>query len=107
MGSTMILCYDYRCVANILLQLFFKMIYHIQIFTWIGINPEAFRNALINDFLSKGLEGLREMSSDGSKDTFSSYIKRTDPPFPVVLSLLKKQRLRGLVLLVKDMMRAD
>jgi len=66
----MMLCNDYRFVANILLQFFFKMISHIQIFTWIGINPAAIRNALISDFLSGWLEGLREVSSDDIKDTF-------------------------------------
>jgi len=62
------------------------MISNAQIFTWIGINPASVRNALIADFLSGGLEGLRSMSSDDIKDTFASYIKRSDPPFPIVLS---------------------
>ena len=83
------------------------MISNVQIFTWIGINPAPVRNALIADFLSGGLGGLRDMTSDDTKDTFASYVKRSDPPFPVVLSPLQKQRLRGLVLLVKDIVRAN
>ena len=78
------------------------MISNVQILTWIGINPATVHNAIIADFLSGGLDGLRDMSSDDIKSTFASYIKRTDAPFPVVLSPLQKQRLRGLVLLVKD-----
>jgi len=83
------------------------MISNVQILTWIGINPATVRNAIISDFLSGGLDGLRDMSSDDIKSTFASYVKRTDPPFPVVLSPLQKQRLRGLVLLVKDIVRAN
>ena len=83
------------------------MISNVQIFTWIGINSATVRNALIADFLSGGLDGLRDMSSDDIKSTFASYVKRADPPFPVVLSPLQKQRLRGLVLLVKDIVRAN
>ena len=85
------------------------MISNVQIFTWIEINPATVRNALITDFLSGGLDGLRDMSSDDIKNTFASYVKRTDSPFPVVLppSPLQKQRLRGLVLLVKDIVRAN
>jgi len=64
MGSTMILCNDYRCVANILLHFYFhiflKMICNVQIFTWIGINPAPVRNAVISEFLSGGFEGLRD-----------------------------------------------
>ncbi len=65
------------------------MISHVQIFTWIGINPAPVRNALIADFLSGGLGGLRDMPSDGIKGIFASYVKRTDPPFPVILSPLQ------------------
>jgi len=83
------------------------MISNVQIFTWIGIVPATVRNSIIADFLSGGLDGLRDMSSDDIKSTFASYIKRTDAPFPVVLSPLQKQRLRGLVLLVKDIVRAN
>ena len=83
------------------------MISNVQTFTWIGINPAPVRNALIADSLSGGLDGLRDMSSDDIKGTFASYVKRSDPPFPVVLSPLQKQRLRGLVLLVKDIVRAN
>ena len=50
------------------------MISHVQIFTWIGINPAPVRNALIADFLLGGLGGLRDMSYDDIKGTFASNV---------------------------------
>ena len=37
---------------------------NVQIFTRIGIAPAAARNAIIDDFLSEGLEGLLHMSDE-------------------------------------------
>ena len=82
------------------------MISLTQILTWIGISPAAVRNAIINDLLSNGLEDLKDLTHDEVKDTLSSYAKRNDGPFPVVLTPLQKQRLRGLVLLIKDITRS-
>ena len=40
------------------------MITNVQIMTWIGINPAAAQNALIADFLSDGLIGLKDLTQD-------------------------------------------
>ena len=60
------------------------MISNVKILTWIGINPAAARNALIADFLFDGLEGLKDLTCEDVKDTFASYPKRTDGPFPII-----------------------
>ena len=83
------------------------MISNSQIMTWIGISPAAARNALISDFLSDGLIGLKDLTLDDVKETFSSYAKRTDGPFPIPLTVLRKKRLWGLVLVVKDILRSQ
>ena len=83
------------------------MISNSQIMTWIGIGPAAARNALISDFLSDGLIGLKDLTLDDVKETFSSYAKRTDGPFPIPLTVLHKKRLWGLVLVVKDILRSQ
>ena len=83
------------------------MISNVQIMTWIGINPAAVRNALIADFLSDGLIGLKDLTQDDVKETFASYSKRTDGPFPIPLTVLHKKRLWGLVLVVKDILRSQ
>ena len=80
---------------------------NIQMFTWIGISVAGARNAIIGDFLSDGLEGLEHMSDEEVKDTCSSYAKRADGPFPVILSPVHKQRMKSLVLWVKDMKRGQ
>ena len=68
---------------------------NVQIFTSIGIQPANQRNAVIADFLSGGLEGLEHLSSDDVKDACTSYAKRTDGNFPVILSTLHRQRLKS------------
>ena len=83
------------------------MISNSQIMTWIGINPAAARNALISDFLSDGLIGLKDLTLNDVKETFSSYAKRTDGPFSIPLTVLHKKRLLGLVLVVKDILRSQ
>ena len=83
------------------------MISNVQIMQWIDINPAAARNALIADFLSDGLIGLKDLTLDDVKETFSSYAKRTDGPFPIPLTVLHKKRLWGLVLVVKDILRSQ
>ena len=78
-----------------------------QILTRIGITVAAARTAIINDLLSGGLEGLAQMSDEDVKDACASYAKRTDGVFPVILPQLQRQRLRSLVLWVKDKIRAQ
>ena len=78
---------------------------NVQLMTWIGINQANRRNAIINDFLSDGLAGLEHMTTEEVKDMCASYAKRTDAPFPVILTPTQKQRMKGLVLWVKDRVR--
>ena len=73
-----------------------------QIMTMVGIAPAANRNAIIADLLSEGLDGLKYMTDEEVRDTCTSYTKRTDGPFPVVLTPVQKQRIKSLVLWVKD-----
>ena len=73
-----------------------------QIMTMVGIAPAANRNAIIADLLSEGLDGLKYMTDEEVRDTCTSYAKRTDGPFPVVLTPVQKQRIKSLVLWVKD-----
>merc|ERR1719296_187280 len=80
---------------------------NIQILTWISIFVAQQRNAIIADLLSDGLGGLEHMTHDNVKETCSSYAKRTDVPFPIILTLLTKQRIHSLVLWVQDMIRAE
>ena len=80
---------------------------NIQIMTWIVITVAQQRNAIIADLLSDGLGGLEHMTHDDVKETCSSYAKRTDGPFPIILTQLTKQRIHSLVLRVQDMMRAE
>ena len=82
------------------------VISNTQVFTWIGFTTVAKRNAVIADFLQEGYEALEFMSDDDVKDMYTSYAKRTDAPFPIICSSVQKQRLRSLVLWVKDMSRA-
>ena len=74
----------------------------IAIFTRMGITPAAARNAIIDDFLSEGLEGLRHMSDEDVRETCASYAKRQDGAFPIVLTPIQRQRMKALVLWVKD-----
>ena len=63
----------------------------IQIFTFMGFQPAAARNAIIADFLSDRLESLYDMTDEDVSEACTSYAKRSDPPFPVMLSpILKK-----------------
>ena len=73
-----------------------------QIMTMVGIAPAANRNAIIADLLSEGLDGLKYMTDEEVRDTCTSYAKRTDGPFPVVLTPVQKQRIKSLVLWAKD-----
>ena len=63
---------------------------HMQIMTWIGIGVAQLRNAIISDLLSDGLGGLEHMTHDDVKETCLSYAKRTDSPFPIILTPLAK-----------------
>ena len=71
---------------------------NIQIMTWIGISVANQRNAIISDFLSDGLSGLEHMTHEDVKEMCSSYAKRTDAPFPIILTPIAKQRIHSLVL---------
>ena len=75
---------------------------NIQIMTMVGIAPAVNRNAIIADFLSEGLGGLTYMTHEDVRDTCLSYAKRTDGQFPIVLTPVQKQRMKSLVLWVKD-----
>src|SRR5210317_345036 len=79
----------------------------IGIFTRMGIEPLAARNAILADFLSEGLEGLTHMTDDEVKDACASYAKRQDGEFPVILTPIQKQRIKALVLWVKDYHRVN
>ena len=79
---------------------------NIQIFTHMDFAPAATRNAIIADFLAGGLDGLEHMSEDDVKDACTSYARRQDGEFPIILTQLQRYRLKGLVLWVKDMFRA-
>ena len=62
---------------------------------------------MINDFLSGGLTELEHMSRNDVKDACTSYAKRTNSPFPIIMTILQKQRMKALILWVKDMVRAQ
>ena len=79
----------------------------IAIMTRMGIEPAAARNAIIADFLSEVLEGLQHMSDEEVQDMCTSYAKRTDGVFPLILTPIQKQRLRSLALWVKDRARVN
>ena len=78
---------------------------NIQIMNMIGVGPAANRNAIITDLLSEDLDGLKHMTDEEVCDTCASYAKRTDGPFPVILTPVQKQRIKSLVLWVKDQER--
>ena len=80
---------------------------NIQIFTQMGISPAVDRNAIIADFLSEGLEGLQNMTEEEVRDACSSYAKRQDGVFPVILTPVQRQRMWALVLWVKDRVRVQ
>ena len=80
---------------------------NIQIFTQMGIAPAVNRNAIIGDFFSEGLEGLRDMTEEEVREVCASYAKRQDGAFPVVLTPIQRQRMLALVLWVKDRARVQ
>lgn len=80
---------------------------NIQLFTWMGIVPVEARNAVIVDFMLDRLVGLQGMTLDDVKETYNRYAKRTGAPFPILLTPLQKQRMRSLVLWVKDRERVQ
>ena len=80
---------------------------NIAIFTQMGIGPAVDRNAIIGDFLSEGLEGLKEMTDEDVRDACSSYVKRQDGAFPIILTPIQRQRMLALVLWVKDRARVN
>ena len=63
------------------------------------------RQAISTDFLSEGLDGLVNMTDEDVRDTCSGYAKRTDGVFPIILTPIQKQRMRSLVLWVRDQAR--
>jgi len=64
-------------------------------------------NTLFSELLSGVLKDLKGMPSDDIKDIFPYCVKRTDPPFLIVLSPFWKQCSRRLVELILDIMRTD
>ena len=76
---------------------------NVQMMTFAGIQPAANRNAIISDLLSEGLDGLTHMTEEEVRDACVSYAKRTDGPFPVILTPIQKQRIKALMLWVQDM----
>ena len=80
---------------------------NIQLFQLLGFNQVGTRNALIVDFLSGDLAELQHMSESEVKDACASYAKRTDAPFPIILTQLQRKRLKALMLWVKDRVRAQ
>ena len=77
----------------------------VQIFTRMGIAPAGNCNAIIDNFLSEGLAGLQNLTDEEVRDTCASYAKRQDGPFPIILTPIMKQRMKALVLYVKDLAR--
>ena len=63
---------------------------NVQIMNMIGVVPAANRNAIIADLLSEGLNGLKHMRDEAVWDTCASFAKRTDNPFPVILTPVQK-----------------
>ena len=77
-----------------------------QVLTWLGVTTAPTRAVIRTDLLSDGLSGLEHMSEEEIKDACTSYAKRTDGPFPIIFTLLQRQRVNSLVLWVKDRVRA-
>ena len=65
----------------------------MQTMTWIGVSVVNQRDTIISDVLSDGLSGLEHILHDDVKYACSSYAKRTDSLFPIILTLLAKQRI--------------
>ena len=80
---------------------------NIQIMTHVGITTAANRNAIIADFQSDDLDGLQHLTDDDVKDLCSSYAKRTDGDFPIILTPTQRKRFLALTLFVKDSVRAQ
>eukprot|EP00980_Cylindrotheca_fusiformis_P022724 scaffold9646_cov133-Cylindrotheca_fusiformis.AAC.7 len=78
----------------------------IVIVGWIGIPNDRKKQAIVDDFLAGGLEGLCHMTDKEISDTMASYAERTDGLFPIFLSPIHKMRLRSLVLWTRDRRRA-
>ena len=78
---------------------------NVQMMTFAGIQPAANRNAIISDLLLEGLDGLTHMTEEEVRDACVSYAKRTNGPFPVILTPIQKQRIKALMLWVQDMHR--
>ena len=73
-----------------------------QILAHIGIVPHNRRTAIAADFLSGGLEGLLQMTSDDVDHACNTYAKRDDGVYPVHLTPYHRVLLKGLVLWAKD-----
>ena len=65
------------------------------------------RQAILTDFMSEGLEGLVNMADEDVRETCSSYAKRQDGVFPIILTPIQKLRMRSLVLWAKDQLRVE
>ena len=61
-------------------------------FTWIGTRLEQLSSAIIDNFLlGVNLEGVKHISDDDVKDACTIYAKRSDVPFPHILTPIHKQ----------------
>ena len=80
---------------------------NMKIMTWICVNVVNQRNAIISGLLSNSLGCLKHMTHEDVKGTCSRHAKRTDIPFPIILTPLANQRIYLLVLRVQDVIRAE
>ena len=75
----------------------------------IGITDADQQKAIVADLMSEGLDGLKCMGEDDVRDACTSYAKRSSGasgrPFPIIVSTVQKQRLKALVMWVKDRIR--
>ena len=75
------------------------------ILTRIGVAPAANCNAIIDNFSSEGLAGLQNVTDEEVRDVCASHAKRQDGPFPILLTPILKQRMKALILCVKDLVQ--
>ena len=75
--------------------------------SWIGISVANQLNTIINNLSSDSLSCLEHMNQDDIKDTHSSYAKKIDSLFIIILTPIAKKRVYSLVMLVQDIFRVS
>eukprot|EP00980_Cylindrotheca_fusiformis_P016516 scaffold4927_cov105-Cylindrotheca_fusiformis.AAC.3 len=99
---------DYHSRAHMILtvvrarrtQLFvLSLIYKLA---WVGVANDRKRYAIIADFPEGGLESHCDMTGKEISDAMTTYAKRTDGSFPIILTRHYKKRLWPWVLWKKD-----